>query len=45
MVYFELPVESRVQFKEYFIKVVEAPTPNELAEELDVIAKEIFETI
>ncbi|UPW85383.1 hypothetical protein MY533_09275 [Lysinibacillus sp. Ag94] len=40
-----MPVESRVQFRECFIKVVETPTPNELAEELDVIATEILETI
>lgn len=39
----ELPVESRVQFKEYLTKVAETPTQNELAEELDKIAKEILE--
>ena len=41
----ELPVESRVQFKEYLTRVAETPTQNELAEELDEIAKEILETI
>ncbi|MGE7688361.1 DUF5071 domain-containing protein [Lysinibacillus sp. NPDC097214] len=41
----ELPVESRVQFREYLTRVAETPTPNELAEELDEIAKEILETI
>ena len=41
----ELPVESRVQFLEYLTRVSETPTDNELAEELDEIAKEILETI
>lgn len=41
----ELPVDSRVQFKEYLTRVAETPTQNELAEELDEIAKEILETI
>ncbi|MFE3572980.1 DUF5071 domain-containing protein [Lysinibacillus sp. NPDC059133] len=41
----ELPVESRVQFREYLTRVAETPTHNELAEELDEIAKEILETI
>ncbi|MFJ5625272.1 DUF5071 domain-containing protein [Peribacillus loiseleuriae] len=41
----KLPVESRVQFKEYLTKVAETPTQNELAEELDEIAKKILETI
>lgn len=41
----DLPVESRVQFREYLTKVAETPTHNELAEELDEIAKEILETI
>ncbi|MEH6945108.1 DUF5071 domain-containing protein [Bacillus sp. JJ722] len=41
----ELPVESRVQFKEYLKRVAETPTHNELAEELDEIAKEILETV
>jgi len=41
----ELPVDSRVQFKEYLTRVAETPTRNELAEELDEIAKEILETI
>ncbi|EPD53773.1 hypothetical protein HMPREF1210_00596 [Paenisporosarcina sp. HGH0030] len=41
----ELPVESRVQFKEYLTRVAETPTQNELEEELDEIAKEILETI
>jgi len=41
----ELPVESRVQFREYLTRVAETPTPNELAEELDEVAKEILETI
>lgn len=41
----ELPVESRVQFREYLTRVAETPTQNELAEELDEIAKEILETI
>lgn len=42
---FELPLESRVQFREYLTRVAETPTHNELAEELDEIAKEILETI
>ena len=41
----ELPIESRVQFKEYLTRVVKTPTQNELAEGLDEIAKEILETI
>ncbi|AVK85139.1 DUF5071 domain-containing protein [Lysinibacillus sp. B2A1] len=41
----KLPVESRVQFREYLTRVAETPTDNELAEELDEIAKEILETI
>lgn len=41
----ELPVESRVQFKEYLTRVAETPTQNEIEEELDEIAKEILETI
>ncbi|WP_241747109.1 DUF5071 domain-containing protein [Lysinibacillus sphaericus] len=41
----ELPVESRVQFREYLTSVVETPTPNEFAEELDEIARAILETI
>ncbi|MGE8002711.1 DUF5071 domain-containing protein [Lysinibacillus sp. NPDC093216] len=41
----ELPVESRVQFREYLTRVAETPKHNELAEELDEIAKEILETI
>lgn len=41
----ELPVESRIQFREYLTRVSETPTHNELAEELDEIAKEILETI
>lgn len=41
----ELPVESRVRFREYLTRVAETPTQNELAEELDKIAKEILETI
>ncbi|MEK4425992.1 DUF5071 domain-containing protein [Solibacillus sp. FSL K6-1523] len=41
----ELPIESRVQFREYLTRVSETPTHNELAEELDEIAKEILETI
>lgn len=41
----ELPVDSRVQFKEYLTRVAETPTQNELAEKLDEIAKEILETI
>jgi hypothetical protein len=41
----ELPVESRVQFKDYLTKVAERPTQNELAEEMNEIAKEILETI
>jgi len=41
----ELPIESRVQFREYLIRVAETPTDNELYEELDKIAKEILETI
>lgn len=41
----ELPVESRVQFKKYLTRVAERPTQNELAEEVNEIAKEILETI
>lgn len=41
----ELPVESRVQFKDYLTRVAETPTQNELAEEMNEIAKEILETI
>ncbi|MFJ6211152.1 DUF5071 domain-containing protein [Lysinibacillus sp. NPDC092081] len=41
----ELPVKLRVQFREYLTRVAETPTHNELAEELDDIAKEILETI
>jgi hypothetical protein len=41
----ELPLESRVQFKEYLTRVAETPTEVELAEELDEIAKEILETL
>ncbi|WP_339194719.1 DUF5071 domain-containing protein [Solibacillus sp. FSL R5-0449] len=41
----ELPRESRVQFREYLTRVSETPTRNELAEELDEIAKKILETI
>ena len=42
---FKMPVESRVQFREYLTRVAETPTDNELAEKLDEIAKEILETI
>ncbi|MFJ6266179.1 DUF5071 domain-containing protein [Lysinibacillus xylanilyticus] len=41
----KLPAESRVQFREYLTGVAETPTQNELAEELDEIAKEILEII
>jgi len=41
----KLPVESRVQFSEYLTRVAETPTHNELAEEIDEIAKEILATI
>lgn len=41
----ELPVESKVHFKEYLKRVVEKPTKNELAEELPEIANEILKTI
>lgn len=41
----KLPVESRIQFREYLTRVIETPTQNELAEELDEIAKEILESI
>ncbi|MBL3732318.1 DUF5071 domain-containing protein [Lysinibacillus sp. HST-98] len=41
----QLPVESRVQFKKYLTRVAERPTQNELAEEVNEIAKEILETI
>ncbi|MCL1696082.1 MULTISPECIES: DUF5071 domain-containing protein [unclassified Lysinibacillus] len=41
----ELPGKSRVQFREYLTRVAETPTHNELAEELDKIAKEILDTI
>lgn len=37
----KLPVESQVQFKQYLIRVAQTPTQNEIAEELDEIAKEI----
>ena len=38
----QLPVESRVQFKKYLTRVAERPTQNELAEEVNEIAKEIY---
>lgn len=41
----ELPVESRMQFTAYLSRVAETPTANELAEELDEIAKEILATL
>lgn len=41
----ELSVESRVQFKDYLTRMAETPTQNELAEEMNEIAKEILETI
>ncbi|MFJ7667549.1 DUF5071 domain-containing protein [Lysinibacillus sp. NPDC097195] len=41
----ELPKESRGQFQEYLTRVAENPTANELAEELDEIAKQILETL
>ena len=41
----KLPVESKVQFREYLARVAETPTRDELYEELDEIAKEILETI
>ncbi|ATP40371.1 DUF5071 domain-containing protein [Solibacillus sp. R5-41] len=41
----KLPVESRIQFREYLTRVAETPAHNELAEELDEIAKKILETI
>ncbi|MGA3675863.1 DUF5071 domain-containing protein [Lysinibacillus agricola] len=41
----KLPIESRVQFREYLTRVAETPTHNELAEEIDEIAKEILATI
>ncbi|MEX3743621.1 DUF5071 domain-containing protein [Lysinibacillus xylanilyticus] len=41
----KLPVESRVQFSEYLTRVAETTTHNELAEEIDEIAKEILATI
>lgn len=41
----KLPVESRIQFREYLTRVAKTPTHNELAEELDEIAKEILKTI
>ncbi|MGE7841653.1 DUF5071 domain-containing protein [Lysinibacillus sp. NPDC093712] len=40
-----LPVESKVQFKDYLSKVAENPTKMELAEELDEIAKGILATL
>lgn len=41
----KLPIESRVQFREYLTRVSEAPTHNELSEGLDETAKDILETI
>ncbi|MFJ7661116.1 DUF5071 domain-containing protein [Lysinibacillus sp. NPDC097162] len=41
----ELPLESRGKFKGYLIRVAQNPTENELAEELDEIAKEILATL
>lgn len=41
----ELPLESRGHFKDYLTRVAENPTENELAEELDEIAKEILATL
>ena len=41
----ELPVESKIQFREYLTRVAETPTQNEIAEELAEIAKKILVTI
>ena len=41
----KLPVESQVQFKQYLIRVAQTPTQNEIAEELDEIAKEIVDML
>lgn len=41
----KLPVESRLQFREYLTRVAATPTQNERAEELDEISKEILESI
>ena len=41
----KLPVEFLVQFKDYLIRVAETPTQNEIAEELDEIAKEILDML
>ncbi|WP_375200670.1 DUF5071 domain-containing protein [Lysinibacillus sp. RS11] len=41
----KLPSESKVQFREYLTRVAETPTHNELAEEIDEIAKETLATI
>lgn len=41
----KLPVASKVQFKDYLLKVAENPTNMERAEELDEIAKEILATL
>ena len=41
----KLPVEFQVQFKQYLIRVAQTPTQNEIAEELDEIAKEIVDML
>ncbi len=41
----KLPIASKVQFKDYLLKVAENPTNMERAEELDEIAKEILATL
>lgn len=41
----ELPVESKVHFKEYLKRVAEKPTKSELAEELPEIANKILKAI
>ncbi|WP_075617394.1 DUF5071 domain-containing protein [Paenisporosarcina indica] len=41
----ELPLESRMQFKEYLNRVAEAPSKSETDEELDEIAVKILNSI
>lgn len=41
----ELPLDSKVQFKEYLVRLAEKPTDSESAEDLDVIANRILKTM
>ncbi|WP_203332927.1 DUF5071 domain-containing protein [Planococcus beigongshangi] len=41
----ELPLDSKLHFKEYLVKVSETPTKSEMAEELDYVSKTILKTM